>query len=100
MISPTDLLVRARELIVSPEKWIKGAYEVNGCYCMSGALRKVRTKRNDIYVDYSYFEAYDLLRTSTGAHGCIPEFNDDPETTHEDVMRVFDSAIAKSRQIS
>lgn len=95
MISPTDLLVRARELIDSPEKWIKGAYEVNGCYCAQGAMYEIAP-----YPDETFCHTYDLLMQIVKRKNFVSltDFNDDTETTHEDIMNLFDSAIAKSRE--
>lgn len=83
------VLKAARKLIELPEDWCKSAY---GFYsspsCINGALARAAH-----YVDWC--DVRDLL----AAH--LPKgqkythaFNDDPRTTHADVLALFDRAIS------
>lgn len=87
------------ELLADPKRWTKGAnardkrgVEVNThspnavCWCSSGA-----TKR--IYSDNLAFVRF-RLRTAIGnlSASSILEFNDNPKTTHKQVMAVVKKA--------
>lgn len=96
MSEVTDFLLEAKGLIDSPEKWIKGSFRKNGCYCMLGALLEVVGK------DYAWDKACTLIENTLvreKAFSCyMPEFNDAPETTHDDVMKIMDLAIERSKR--
>lgn len=88
-----EVLVAARALIDTPEKWIQGTWNLDlasgaTCFCALGALREV--------VGGLAGDAFSLLcdqvpgRYKRG----IARFNDAPTTTHADVMALFDRAIA------
>lgn len=92
MTQVTELLIEAKKLIDTPDKWIKGIYEWNGCYCVSGALREARKS-----FDYnSFWKAYELIMQEAYSVD-IPKFNDAITTTHDDVMKVMDKAIKASK---
>ena len=105
------LLIAGQQLLRDPNRWCKGSMKQGESYCMNGALFEVGTpnyKMPDDYVsdDPLYYRG-DLFR------GQIPEpfwflrqalkqvsdftniglFNDDPETTHEQVLEILKSAI-------
>jgi hypothetical protein len=45
-----------------------------------------------------YIQAVDALEASLQSHGgIVPGFNDDPRTTHADVLALFDRAISARR---
>jgi hypothetical protein len=106
------VLRKARALIANPNNWIKGNFATDAggnmvhpedppalCFCTMGAVRRARV---------------DLLRTSEIVYGplnaaCwlgdwidkhhpniwgIACFNDAEDTTHADVLRMFDETIA------
>ena len=111
MNSVEEVLSRAQRKIGYKSQWIKENYieyrpGKNACYCALGALGSAATDmgmRTGDKSDRVYETAIDLL------YGAIPEqgvwagetaiirFNDDPETTHEDVMRVFNYAIEEAK---
>lgn len=90
-----DDLRAAKALIDTPEKWGKGARgiiaprrciihavsDVIDCFGF-GSDQRIREK-----------EAFDAL-AAVRRIGSISIWNDAPERTHEDVMAVFDQAIA------
>ena len=79
----------AKALIDTPEKWCKGAIKRGDSYCALGAiLYGVKHKNRE--------------RAETALRGALDRkwgwlvapFNNDPETTHTDVLDLFDRAIA------
>ena len=91
MASVRENLIAAKALIDTPEKWCKGAYEHLGCYCALGALgmaEKGSPTRYSLDGMRGLRVWVQLPFTSVSA------FNDDPTTTHADVMALFDRAIA------
>ena len=106
------LLIAGQQLLRGPNRWYKGSMKQGESYCINGALFEVGTpnyKMPDDYVsDDSLYYRGDLFR------GQIPEpfwflrqalkqmsgftnvglFNDDPETTHDQVLELLESAIA------
>ena len=105
------LLIAGQQLLKDPRRWCKGSMKRGQRYCINGALFEVGIpicKMPDEYVsdDPLYYRG-DLNR------GQIPEpfwflrqalkkvsdfsnvglFNDNPETTHEQVLELLESAI-------
>ncbi len=85
-------LIAAKDLIADPAKWIKGkSSDGCGCFCIVGACCEVGaiTAANllDDLVSAEDFPDRGILRPAAA-------FNDDPATTHADVMSLFDRAIA------
>lgn len=103
----TETLVKARELLSDPEKWAKEDFAYTAdeapvhpldpaatCFCLLGALERVTRNRDGL----AYLDARQAIRGMLpGEHDCVPEFNDDPDTTHADVLAVLDKAIAARR---
>lgn len=96
-----DNLIAAKALIDTPEKWGKEDYEPRaGCYCMAGAIfaakgegfnpREETSSPEAKAIDAALDELYDGLSPWRS----YVEYNDDPETTHADIMALFDHAIA------
>ncbi len=88
-----NTLLKGRARIVGG--WCKGAYNAGGdAYCMHGAVA------GD---ERLYERARDFLAEhlpSSVERFCLPcmRFNDAPDTTKEDVVAVFDRAIAARRK--
>lgn len=90
-MSLADELRAAKALIDTPEKWIKGEYARNGCFCALGAA-----------FEAAGWEGWKLGSDIEGAldaelpdgFDSVPQFNDHPATTHADIMSLFDRAIA------
>ena len=113
------LLEEARDLIEEPSAWIKGyrALDENGSstdatgadaiqFCAEGAMlhacRDVLTRVNGgvpastrrISKSLRYRVCLNVLDSVVDCD--ISIYNDHPATTHEDILRVFDRAIAKA----
>ena len=95
-------LKAARALLENPKSWGKMSYAVDGqgndvdatdpgavCFCMLGALQRAAGN-----TDWTHSPATLFLGHYVPDTGFISTFNDDPDTTHEDVLAVFDKAIA------
>ena len=105
------LLIAGQKLLKDPSRWCKGSMKQGQRYCINGALFEVGTPNYQMPDDYVsddplYYRG-DLNR------GQIPEpfwflrqalkkrsefsniglFNDDPETTHDQVLELLKSAI-------
>ena len=89
-----DVLIAARTIIADPAMWYQGAYSASGkiyrlsepC-CASCAIFRVAP--ND-----SAHRAIDWMAQFTPDHKGLSVFNDEPTTTHADILGVFDRAIA------
>ncbi len=85
------ILIKARTLIDSPEKWIQGNFcnTEETCFCLVGAL-------NFAYPGSNISGARMLIKDAAGLgiSGSIPNWNDAPGRTHAEVMEVLDKAIA------
>lgn len=91
MATVKDNLIAAKALIDSPEKWGKGWPVAGGAMCIYMATTTSTEETADCG------EAEDALRSvcvERVGHDRLSHFNDAPETTHADVMDLFDRAIA------
>lgn len=105
------LLTAGQRLLSDRTKWCKGSMKQGQRYCLNGALLKVGTPYQALPADYiSDHPMYYIGRIPRGA---IPEpfwflrqalskmskfdnigrFNDDPDTTHQEVLGLLKSAI-------
>ena len=96
----SEILRRARRLIVDPRNWAKvgGIRTSQGRYCAVTALCMVLEKFTDDNEEFA--AAREILRDapvrafrSRAPFSTIPEVNDHPDTTHADVLRLYDQAI-------
>lgn len=105
MTTTIEILTAARELLTDPSHWTKGAnarnvrgkealpnYPSAVCWCMTGAPT---TLFRAPWTSVALTSAIVLLQT-TISDGIIA-FNDRPDTTHTDVLRVLDAAIKKAQ---
>jgi hypothetical protein len=87
MTSVVENLKAAKALIDTPEKWGKDSFCSNGKRCAFGAL-----------IGVGAFKAPEIraleLAHPEGTFGAVASFNDAPDTTHADIMALFDRAIA------
>lgn len=102
-MTPVGVLKDAMELLSDPSRFTKGAFtrNSNGAtthvldndsvrYCSLGAIRKSSNDRA------GYVLAARILieeQIPLKYDSCIVAWNDDPSTTHDDVLRVFRLAI-------
>ena len=119
--STRELLVQAKSLIDTPSKWCQraNARNVDGAavnaadptavkWCIAGALTAVvsqHTERSWASTDTATFYACsDVLNHALGPpdpvrfNTKLVVFNNNPATTHADVMALFDRAIASCAQ--
>lgn len=103
MTSALKVLVSVRELLSDEKRWTRRWYARDAagvgvgsrdkhavCWCLVGAMRKSPIGKLHQEV------GLDLLRSVV--YGPIAGFNDDPKTTHADVLRVLDAAIERAKQ--
>jgi hypothetical protein len=95
MTQAGNLLRAAKSLISDPKDWTQEGLYVNaqGCMCAQGAINKAFrwSKLNEDVVD----DASKYMRLALGRvylYGLVTSYNDDPETTHADIMKLFDDA--------
>lgn len=106
MIAPVDILRAARGILSDESRWTKGffarlpdgrtCFPFNrraACFCAFGALQRAAGYADpDVLLPSLAVEASALLN----APGGLAVFNDDPKTTHADVLALFDAAIARA----
>lgn len=101
-----QLLTKAKELIQDPKNWIKGTLAANAkgvhvavgsrsacCFCALGALTRAAQRQSGL----TKFRAGNVLSTAAcelGAGASVTSFNDRKRTTHADIMKLYDKAIA------
>lgn len=99
MATVKENLIAAKALIDTPEKWSKGDWSDNGgCLCALGAANLAATGMFDC-VKHDLERALEAalptgFRTTSGNLRLVPRFNDHRDTTHADIMALFDRAIA------
>lgn len=101
MATVKENLIAAKALIDTPEKWGKGAFEVSpGCLCAFGAIARALDPDIDFECDGVGISREDRALAQAlpdgwmKTVGMIDSFNDHPDTTHADIMALFDRAIA------
>ena len=97
-----NYLSKAKEMISDPKVWSKGikAFRVNG-NCMITALYEIYKDDNNNTPVYKTAIEY-LSECIAGGNEDNPfkiiDFNDDENTTHDMVMKMFDDAIVKAKE--
>ena len=113
----TCVLRKAREIITPEDRWTKGvlARDSQGrsvsadskdavCFCAMGAIDKAAFQQYRTSAHLSFMEVGDTASDAISVLGeevgtrTVNVWNDDPNTTHEDVLEMFDRTI-KSRGI-
>lgn len=98
----SEILTNARGVVSNG--WCQGAYyDGNGSYCSIGALSKALQSSPQVLEGERYREAYMYLNNHLPALGFdngqdVVDFNDDPATTQQDVLNLFDKAIASAEE--
>lgn len=101
-----EVLQKARALIADPERWTREAlartsegWEVRGdnptaCrWCVVGAIQAIA-----LGAGVATWPATVALLPFIPHHADVPSWNDDPKTTHADVLAAFDAAIARAEE--
>ena len=102
----SEILITARALINTPERWVKGRKPGCWCagdaimvapYCGTGGQRIEGTGylgSDGAYARDACNAALKALKCAIGNGHEIVSWNDAPERTHDEVMAAFDRAIA------
>lgn len=90
-------LIAGRALLSDGRRWAKGDYCVGDTFCVVGALG-IRTDRRASRTDAQREAIFYLGAHVPKGHFRIADFNDNPTTTHADVLALFDRAIAARRE--
>lgn len=117
LVDDLEIIKEARSIIENEKNWTKNLMartkdgnlvqsysEEAVCWCMAGALHRAFNKFQ-LYGEYkgtTIVEEFNniIKNQNTNSNGTpihlnVSAFNDDPDTTHEDVLRVFDRVIEK-----
>lgn len=96
MATVKENLIAAKALIDTPEKWGKEEYldKLSGCMCAYGAIGVTLNTTSWLTAEDSAEASAleDALDECWGRN--VAAFNDAPDTTHADIMALFDRAIA------
>jgi hypothetical protein len=101
-----ETLKATREFLTDPAKWHKGRIsdERETCFCVMGAVWRTNPER--MYdTTPATMETFRIITNIVQNRGFkfgridphkayVAQWNDDPETTHEEVLSVLDEAIA------
>lgn len=110
MTTEKDVLIKAKQILATPAHWTRGSFardvrnkpvasqSVQACqFCTIGALRRATLELagpTPAGMELAS-KASGLLQSSLpkGVYG-VETFNDSLKTTHKDVLKLFDKAIA------
>ena len=106
-----NILVDTKQLLSDEKKWIKGSDAVNGhgdyvfatskdacAWCLAGAIEKECDGSDRDISLRKTCKVQDWVDEHLYQVGTMEEFNDDPNTTHKDMMLMLDNLIAKSQE--
>lgn len=89
-----DVLEQAKARISTPDKWCKNVlYDEQGARCILGALQATSDCPGDEMWHSHFLPAFRLINAFVPT-GNMVDFNNDPATTHADILTLFDRAIA------
>ena len=95
MTQAGNLLRAAKSLISDPKDWTQEGLYVNaqGCMCAQGALNRAFrwSKLNTDVADEAQTYLHKVVR-KLNPYCLVTSYNDDRETTHADIMKLFDDA--------
>jgi hypothetical protein len=105
----SEILIKAKAEIANPARWTREAYarDEDGqavdifdpnatCFCAVGAIRRQTPTPRVINmpIEYAVMAVNEVARAKART---IYHHNDHPETSHEDIIQVFDEAIRVER---
>lgn len=110
-MKPSEVIINAKALIATPDKWTQRApaRDANGiredplddravCFCIMGALLKASQKVSGGYNRRSFYESISIFDKIPEIPISIPVFNNSPGRKHEEVLELFDKAIALAQK--
>ena len=98
-MTEAELLRKARDLISDPTGWTKGRFKRQDCYhppryCAVGALMEASAE--DVNRTTPACERLERIVAKEG--WSITAYNDDEDTTHQDILDLFDCAIKQAEE--
>lgn len=109
-MKPSEILIEARKLIDTPDKWTTGCLartkggqsiryssEHAACFCALGAIYRANRGTYEQHrqpSDNREMEREAERAIQLATKGNVPEWNDAPERTHDEVLEAYDIAIA------
>lgn len=107
-MTPAEQLRAAKALIDTPERWTKKVFARNAagfgvdvdnpdavCFCSLGAIAKVVDHDpREVWIGCGIELPRNYLEQAAGGFRFVTDINDDHDTTHADIMKLFDDAIA------
>lgn len=97
-MNETEIIQGARELLSDPTRWHKGWFsDGEGAFCVRGALGHVAGTYPTTPLE-TWHRLRDHLpegfRQFSGGPDMLAAFNDDPDTTHADIINLLDKTLA------
>lgn len=92
----STILQRAQKLIDSPSKWVQKKFADGGRFCAVEACNRVAPEQDRPTARSVWSPLLGGRSAALGGLG-IMHFNDAPDTTHADVMMLFDFAILAAK---
>jgi len=100
----SKVLRQAKAVIATPDKWCKDFLEIHGRHCFFGALNMAHHGQHvwttEAFALGEKIAAMIALPRRAGISDitAVVDFNNAQTTTHEDIMNLFDRAIAIAEQ--
>lgn len=108
----SEIFTKAREILDSPEKWTRGVFARDlsgrpttieeGCsFCVLGAVlsaKGIRDSSDGLIYETEAGLLRKVIRKLKNRPIFVDEYNDDPDTTYEDVIILLDAAIELARK--
>lgn len=92
-----EVLSKARDLIARPGGWYQGAYESpdGRAFCALGAINRAAYEFDMAWSIDAYVELDCVISEVWPGYASVPQFNDDPGRLQEEVVAMFEKAIAR-----
>ena len=98
MASVKENLIAAKALIDTPAKWGKGCDRV--CFCALDAASAIPDAYIGVRDALKLALPADFEPDQSNWNHDVAQFNDEPGTTHADIMALFDRAIAAQDEVA
>lgn len=100
-MNEVDIIKGAREILSDPRHWCKGGYtDGKECYCILGAM-SMAAHGNPYAFGVEYQTTLARAAEMVAQHTpfdpsayTAATFNDDPITTHQDILNILDKTLA------